>query len=243
MGVVNAVLGAFNRGVISRLALARVDIARVALSAEIQRNWMPRVLGSMMLRPGLQYITSTKSNNRAKYFPFVFSSTDTALLELTNTVLRVLVNDVPITRAAVTSTISNGTFDTDLTDWTDADESGATSAWLTGGYMSLTGSGFNAAIRRQQVTVAGANINTQHALRIVINRGPVLLRVGSASGGDQYVSETSLGTGTHSIAFTPSGDFHVQLFNRTQNAALVDSIAIESAGVMELPTPWLEADL
>jgi hypothetical protein len=30
-------------------------------------------------------------------------------------------------------------------------------------------------------------------LRIVIARGPVYLRVGSTSGGDEYVSETALG--------------------------------------------------
>ena len=41
---------AFNRGRISRLALARTDFARTQFSAEIQTNWMPRALGSMMLR-------------------------------------------------------------------------------------------------------------------------------------------------------------------------------------------------
>lgn len=243
MGVINTVLGAFNRGIVSRLAQARVDIARIALSAETQRNWMPRVLGSMMLRPGLAYITSTKSHNRAKYLPFEFSTTDTALLELTDSVLRVLVNDAVVTRVSVSSAISNGAFDTNLTGWTDADESGATSSWLTGGYMSLVGTGFNAAIRRQQVTVAGGDVNKQHALRIVITRGPVLIRVGSSAGGDQYINETTLGTGTHSLTLTPTGDFHIQLFNRAQPASLVDSIAVEAAGVMELPTPWAEDDL
>jgi hypothetical protein len=71
----------------------------------------------------------------------------------------------------------------------------------------------------------------------------VLLRVGSSAGGDQYISETALSTGTHSLAFTPSGDFHIQLFNRRIPAALVDSIAVEAAGVVEVTAPWLEADL
>ena len=44
----------FNRGVISKYAIARADVERVRLSAREQKNWMPRVLGSMSLRPGLE---------------------------------------------------------------------------------------------------------------------------------------------------------------------------------------------
>lgn len=231
----------FNRGLMSLLGCARIDIARYALSAEVFTNWMARVLGSMMLRPGLEYISSTKSNAKAKNIPFVFSVDDTALLEVTSGVLRVRADDALITRPPVTAAVTNGSFGADVTGWTDSDESGATSAWATGGYLSLIGTGTNAAIRDQQVTVNQAN--TEHALRIVVQRGPVLLRVGSSSGGDQYVSETTLGTGTHSLAFTPTGNFHVRLMNRRIPAALVDSVSVEAAGTMELPAPWLEADL
>ena len=50
---------AFNRGVISSRGLARVDLERMAMSSDEQTNWMPRVLGSMMLRPGLEFIDRT----------------------------------------------------------------------------------------------------------------------------------------------------------------------------------------
>jgi hypothetical protein len=240
VGRVNALLGAFNRGVVSNLALARIDIARIQLSAALQTNWMPRTLGPMMVRAGLAYTGTTNDNQFAKHIPFIFSSTDLALIELTDQAIRVIVDDVPITRGSVSSAVTNGTFNTNLTGWTDSDEAGATSAWATGGYASLTGTGFNAAILRQEVTVAAGDQNDEHALRVVVNRGPVLLRVGSAAGGDQYISETSLGTGTHSLAFTPTGNFHIQIFNRNRRAALVDSVTVEAAGVMELPAPWIE---
>ena len=58
----NVPLIAFNRGLISQLALARVDLRRTALSADIQTNYVPRVLGSMMIRPGLGYTGETKDN-------------------------------------------------------------------------------------------------------------------------------------------------------------------------------------
>ena len=59
MATEDKTLLAFNRGVISSRGLARVDLDRMAMSAEIQSNFIPRVLGSMMLRQGMEYIDNT----------------------------------------------------------------------------------------------------------------------------------------------------------------------------------------
>lgn len=232
---------AFNRGRISPLALARVDFARTALSAEVQTNWLPRALGSMTLRPGLGYTGATRGNDVSVTIPFVKARDDTARLELTDGVMRVWVNDVLVTRPTVTSAITNGTFGSDIASWTDQDGGASVSAWATGGYMSLIGTTTAAAKRRQQVTCA--NVGIAHALNISITRGPVLIRVGSSAGADDYISETTLETGFHSLTFTPSGDFHIDLFNYNEAASLVNSIVVASAGTMEITTPWVEADL
>ena len=237
----NVPLQAFNRGIVSPLSLARTDIDRVALSAETQTNWMPRTLGSMMLRPGLGYIGSTRNNLTSKTIPFIFATDDTADLEITDQVMRVWVSDALVERPAVTATIANGGFDSNVASWTDNDESGATSTWLTGGYLSLLGTGFNAAIREQEITVT--ETGTVHALRIVINRGPVTIQVGSTSGTDDFITKKSLGTGTHSLTFTPTGNAFLELSSTESYSVLVDSVAIESSGTLELPAPWLEADL
>lgn len=237
----NVFLFAFNRGLVSPLALGRTDLERLQLSAETYTNWRPRALGSMMLRPGSSYLGSTASDNTARFIPFVFSTDDTALIELTNLVCRVWVSDALVTRSAVTAAVANGSFDSDLTSWTDSDESGATSAWVTGGYLGLTGDGTNAAIRRQQVTVNEAN--TEHALSIVIERGPVTFRCGSAAGTDSYITETVLDTGYHSLAFTPTGDFHLQFSSRHKRQTLVDSCTVESSGAMTIVTPFTGNDL
>ena len=129
----NVPLYAFNRGLVSDLALARVDLDRLSLSAETYSNWMPRALGPMMLRPGRQYIGETASSNQAKFLPFVFSTDDLALIEITNLLVRVWVSDSLIARSTVTASVANSGFDTDLTSWVDTDDAGATSAWVTGG--------------------------------------------------------------------------------------------------------------
>lgn len=241
MGQENVALFAFNRGRISRLALARTDVKRTAMSADVMTNWMPRVLGSMMLRPGLAYLGTIPSAPRI--IPFVFATTDTALLEITTAGMRVWVSDALITRGSVSSAVANGNFDANLTSWTDNDEAGGTSAWVAGGYMGLTGNGTNAAIRDQTVTVAAADQGDEHALRIVIQRGPVTLRVGTSTSDDSYINETELETGTHSLAFTPTGNFNIRFLSRYKRQVLVDSCNVEASGVMSITTPWGASDL
>lgn len=243
MPQINAPLLAFNRGIVSKLALARTDIERIKLSAEIQTNWMPRSLGSMMLRAGWKYIGGTLNDAQSVNVPFVFSASDTAIIELSGQTMRVRVDETIISRPSVSSQTTNGTFDSDLANWTDADESGATSAFVTGGYMGLTGTGTAAAIRTQTVTVSGADQGVEHALEIVVDRGPIVLRVGSTSGADDYVRETTLGTGNHSLAFSPLSNFFIRVSNRRNFLARVDSITVAPSGEMRLAAPWGAAAL
>jgi hypothetical protein len=234
---------AFNRGLISRRALARVDVGRVGLSAETQTNWLPRVLGSMTIRPGRKYLGATSNNNAARFLPFVYSLDDTALIELTSTVMRIWDGETEalVTRPTVTAAISNSSFASDLTGWTDADESGATSEWVTGGYLGLTGTGFSSAIRHQLVTCNEPAVT--HAIRVSVPQGPVVIRIGATAGADEYLAATTLRTGTHSLTFEPADDFYVQFSASRQYRALISSAAIEAAGVLELPTEWTSVDL
>lgn len=237
----NTAVLAFNRGQVSRQAIARMDVRKIPWAAEEQTNWMARVLGSMALRPGLEYIGTTASNGAAKYIPFVFNLTNTAKIEMSVGKMRVWVNDVLVTRPSVSASVTNGAFTSDLSGWTDADETGAASTHNGGGFLQLVGTGFDAAIRRQEVTVT--ETGTLHALAIDIERGPVILRVGSTAGDDDYIAETELKSGAHSLSFTPSGNFFIQFSSTAQAAKLVDSVAVESSGVMEVKAPWTASDL
>lgn len=243
MAKLNAAHFAFNRGVVSRLVLGRADIDRLRLSAEEQTNFIPRTLGSMMLRPGFAYLLATKDDAKARYIPFVKSTDDVALVEVTASAVRVVKDDAVITRTSVTTAVSNGTFTTDLTDWTDADESGATSLWATGGYLSLVGTKFKAAKRRQLVAVTAGDQNKAHCAIVTVERGLVTCRIGSTSGGDEYVSEAVLRPGEHHLAFTPTGSFYIEFSATSEAAALVDSVSIASSGDMTITAPWAATDL
>lgn len=235
----NVPLTAFNRGVISPLALARVDVQRVALSAEEQTNWIPKKLGPMSLRPGFEYVGGTLNNAKAVYLPFVFAVDDTSLVELTAGTARFWVDDALVTFPAVSTAVTNGLFTSDITGWTDADESGGTSVW-SGGAMSLIGDGTNKAIRYQLVAVAVEDRQVAHALSVKVASGDCIVRVGSTLGGQEYVSDTACNPGTTTLAFTPTGDFYVQIMNSDPYPGLVDSLTAYT-GVLEVTTPWTTA--
>lgn len=234
---------AFNRGIISPLGLARFDLKRLALSAQIMVNWICRTLGSMMLRPGLAFIDTTFSNAKAVHIPFIKSIPDTAIIELTNNLMRVRVAEAIISRVAVSTAITNGTFSGNITGWTQNDDTGGLSQWATGNFMSLSGNKTARGIRFQNVTVSGGDQGKEHALRIVINKGYVTLRVGTTNGDDSYINNTTLYVGTHSLAFTPTGNFTIQVSSSTVYASLITSIAIEGSGAMTIATAWTTAML
>ena len=227
-------LYSLNKGVISRLGLARVDVKRLALAAEVQKNWMPRVLGAMSLRVGWKHLGATASNAATKLLRFIFATSDTALVELTDSLMRVWIADTLLTRPAVSTTVTNGTF-ASLVGWTDYDEGSAAST-LVGSYLQLLGAGSSRAIREQAVVCASPGI--EHGLRITIVRGPVMLRIGSTSGGDDYITETTLYEGTHSLSFTPTGTFYIRFFSSLLRAVWVSGCVVESAGVVTLPSPY-----
>lgn len=242
MGSDNVSIHAFNRGIISPKALARVDLQRTPLSAEIQDNIMPRTLGSAMLRPGTWFLGTSHANARPRFFPFVFSSSDIALIELTSNAMRVWQGFGIVTRVSVSAVIANGSFTSDVSSWTDADESGASSFWGTGGFLILQGTSINKAIRHQTVAI-GSGSGKLHAVRLIVATGQVLFRVGSSVMGQELVSEQILTEGEHSITFTPFGNFSITLAARTYYQTAVTSIAIEAAGPMVLTTPWATVDL
>jgi hypothetical protein len=424
MSRVNAPLLAWNRGLLSPKALARVDLDRAKLSAEVFNNWLPNTQGSMSIRPGTQWFGSSIRDTGAYWVEFVASTDDVALLELTDNVMRIWLGDdahdlsllsrplvdttvsltdtgwtnastggaitsgsasdiIPtmtgattdgVTITASTEAVSEGApawhaaDDSISTEWADtgsghgslpswwnvnfggpdtgdreavtsysvramSDSSGlnnAPSAWRliasnfdTGTYAIDTGkwtledertaqTGWALSEKRtyetdqgdtgtvtarrhwrlyftaingdvadprliiaeiemftaataQQVRLEGSNLvlnatsigarakrtkrvivsdtGTEHALAIQISRGPVTLRVGSTNGDDDYISETSLRTGYHNLAFTPTSNFWITLQSDAIIDRIVSSLEISDSGTVELTTPWDATDL
>lgn len=244
MARTNAALLAMNRGEVSKLALARVDVERMRLSAECQLNWLPTVVGSMGLRPGLQYVDQVRANSPALLVPFVYSKFDTALLELTANFMRVHIDDALVVRAAVGTVIGDSSF-SGTGAWTTGNTTSGASVTIAGGGMRLAAGPIGSVAQAQQViSVAPADFGVVHGLRVVVENGPVTLRLGSAAGLSDLIEQTTLDTGTHSLAFTPlTAAITLQIESTDAWEKSLSRCTIDTAGTLELPTPWGEADL
>ncbi|MBV8663846.1 MAG: hypothetical protein JO107_12145 [Hyphomicrobiales bacterium] len=250
-------LYALNRGEIDPLALSRVDQEHLRLAAQIQCNWLPRVLGPMMLRPGSEQIGVVYQSSPAKAVPFIAAFDDTAEIELTNYLMRVWVDDALVTRASVGTVVPG--FNSGL--WTTAATGTASVVYSAAGCTISSVNIGAVATATAAVTVAAQDQGVEHGLRVIVTNGPIILRIGSTSGGNDVFYDETLDTGTYSMAFTPpvgAGTIYVQLnstvspenFNTkttTQpqgiQAVTLQSLSIEGPGVMTLPTPWPQAVL
>lgn len=432
----NVSLLSFNRGLIGPKSLARVDLDRTRLSAETCTNFTIATQGSLSLRPGTKYFGSSRQDTGAEFIEFIASTTDVALLELTNDTgtgegaMRVWLGDdahelallgrpavdttvtlsdtgwvndstggaiatqavdiipamtgsttsgVSITASSeetshptdgnrsawkaaddnvftewqdtgnfnpstlpswwnadfgsdagnrqavtsysirapdasgdllnapnswglITSNFDTGTFATDTGKWTLVDQRTGEASWATSEKRTFTrldsdtgtvesmrhwrlnftannGGGafgdylmiaeiemFDAAVAQQvklqgggrvlnatairslaqatkRVVVDTGDAGIEHSLDINVGRGPVVLRVGSTDGDDDYISEASLGTGYHNLAFTPSGNFHITLQNADVIDRIVSSLTIGDTGTVQIQTPWVASNL
>lgn len=234
----------FNVGVFDRNALHRTDLEKPRLAAERQTNFLCDAVGRATLRAGFEFMSSVLGTGKGRMIPFIAGSSDAFQLIMADEAMYVLdgQTDELVSRVAVSTAITSGDFSAS-TGWTLASTSGQTTT-VSGGTLNLTARAHGGkATALQQVTVAGADQNVEHALRIVVSRGPVMFRCGSTSGGEEYIAETALRAGEHSLAFTPTGDFYVQFSSELPVLKMVNSITVEAAGNMSLPTLWAEADL
>src|SRR3990167_7519025 len=136
MPKVNADLLAFNRGLVSPLALARTDVERTRLSASVFSNFLPKTQGAMRLRPGSKYLGSSYNDSGAAWVEFVAATDDVASLELTDLRMRVWEDgDTLISRP--TRKIAIETLSTDTGLWTAAASSGGATATFSAGTLVL----------------------------------------------------------------------------------------------------------
>lgn len=230
---------AFNRGEVSKAALARVDNERLRLAAECQLNWMPTVIGEMTLRPGLQCVNEVLGDAQGITIPFIFSKFDTAVLELTPSNLRIEIAGTLVSRVAVGTVISDPFFVSGA-GWTTAGSTAGTTVQVSGGGCNLIAGPVGSLAQVQQiVSIAVGDRGKEHGLFLNVTNGPVTVRAGTAAGLSDVIASTELDTGVHSLAFTPAtGSVYLQIESTDAWSKALTHVAIDGAGVLTLATPW-----
>ena len=236
----NAPVYSLNGGEVGPSALARFDLQRLQFAAERMENLFPEVIGQMSFRPGLEMLDESLPNT--VMVPFVVDSETQYMLMFSNNRMRVMQNGRLLRREAVDTVIQSGDFSS-FTGWTDV-STGTATAFATNDVLVLDGEPTSEAIARQQVQVPIGFRPIEHALDIRVNRGTVILNVGTSAGGSDLINGAALGPGRHSIAFTPNAaNFWIDLSNPENRSTIVNSCTIDEAGILSVVHPWSGQDL
>ena len=228
----NFPLYSLNGGEVGEEALARLDLQRMQFAASECTNAIPRIVGSLTLRPGLEYMSELPAT-AGKTLGYNYSLAGDFLPVFSDQSFRILRNGAYIERSAVGTTIANGDFagGVSFTDWIDT-SAGSAAAEFDTGSLKLRGSVFESASVNQTIPVAVADRGTEHGLRIDVRLGPVEVSLGSAAGGNDLIPSFLLEDGSHSLSFTPTtANVHLKLRGDARGVVLVNSVMIEAAGV------------
>jgi len=244
----NPYFPAFNGGEVSPRLHARTDHPKYRAWLETCLNLIPLSEGAIMRRSGSRYVTEVADSAvMSKLQHFVPAIDQAYMLEFGANLIRFNRFQGKIVAANTDAAITNGTFDSGITDWDDISNGTGSIAWDSANAdLDLRGQGSgNEAIAQQDVTTTSTNV--EHVLKFRV-RGlqgdEVSVRVGSASGGSQFLAATTRKTGYHCIPFTPtSSPFYVQFVNGMNKTVSIDDVSLIDNAPIEIGSPWPAADV
>ncbi len=124
--------GPFNAGEISPRLAARTDFQKYPNGAETVENLIPLAEGALMRRAGTRYVAElADSSVQGRLKSFQFSDEESHILEFGDQTLRFYFRQGQLNVANTTASITNGTFDSDTSGWTDESTGSASIAQET----------------------------------------------------------------------------------------------------------------
>ena len=229
----------FTAGELSPRLDGRVDLQKYQNGARLLENMIVLPHGGITRRPGFRFVAETRdAAQKVRLIPFEFSAEQAYVLELGDRYMRFYRDRGRLEVDGVTSTVSNGGFETGISGWTDASTApAAISHDGAGQRMVLTGSGGNRAIARQSIS---CQANALHVLLFRVVAGAAEISVGTSAGGGNLVDARRCVEGWHSVEFTPqTGTIWLQFASTSPVApTAIDSVAFHAAAPLELETPY-----
>ena len=247
MPKVHPITPSMNTGELSPRLASRVDFNKYPSGLETMENLIPLSEGGAMRRAGTRYVAATKTGAtvKSRLKKFQFSTSQSYIIEMGNNYMRFFKDQGQISVPNITASITNGTFASNITNWSDNSGGGSSiSHDSTNQRLSLTSNGSTNAHAEQTVTNSSA---LEHVLQFQVIGAPgdyVLFRVGTSSSGTQLVNDFIAEVGYHSYSFTATAaNFYVQFINELGKTVQIDNVALLDNAPVELVTPYAEADL
>lgn len=240
----------FTTGEATPLVDARQEVDWYANATRRQANMVSIPHGPAFRRPAARYVARAKfADKMFRNLPFRFSTEQAYNIEAGDLYMRFYRTRAQLTVAQTDAAITNGTFGTSTSDWDDRSGAGSSIAHdASNARLNLVSNGTTEAHAEQDVTTT--DLNQEHVLAVEIFGAPgdtVRVRVGTNSEGEELLADRALGIGTHLVAFTPTASpFYVGFVHKIGKTLQVDNVSILGTGAavpVELPAPYLEADL
>lgn len=232
----------FTSGEISKNAEGRVDFSKYYHSVKTMRNFLPTVLGGATRRPGFHFADYPKYNDKkCRLIPFEFGVTQAYIIEAGELYFRFWMDGYLIRELTGSDLITNGSFTTDLTGWTDYSVSPGSAVWNSG-HVDLNGG-------TDGVGAVGQAINTvankTYLLTFDVGTNPLKLRIGTTENGTEIVYDVQYAAGTtRQVAFIARGTTTYITFLKNSNGiATLDNVVCREYAPVEITSPYLEADL
>lgn len=241
----------FNSGEYGERMDARVDFAKYASAGARFLNILPLPQGPWTRRPGSRYIAGVAdSSSFHRIIAFQFSTIRAYVLEFGNATLRFYRLQASVSVENTDASITNGTFDSNVTGWSDQSTGGTAviSHDSTLNMMNLVGDASQTAVAQQEVAIGASFRSTVHVLTFRIYGAPgdiVKVRIGSTSGATDIVNDFQAGAGYHSLDFDPAtnSSVFIQFRNEDDKTKKVDNVALLDNEPLEIATPYATADL
>ena len=179
-----------NSGEFSPRMEARLDFEKYPNAAKTMRNVLPYPQGGFTRRPGTRFARSVKTAGDATILiPFEFSEDDAYIIEHGDAYMRFFKRQARLATANVASSITNGTFASDITSWNDR-STGSINSTVT---MTIA----NPCV----VTYTGHGLSNNDP--IIFTTSGADLPTGITAGTTYYILNST--TDTFNIAATPLG--------------------------------------
>ena len=235
----------FTRGELSPRLQGRIDFQGFFNGVEVLQNMLVLPHGGVMKRPGTRFVGSVSDQTKpARLLPFEFSVEETYILALNDEVMRFYLNEGElVTNDLGGASITNGTFDSDLSGWSDI-SNGSGSVSQNNGQAKFDGDGSGNEARLSQ-SVSISNTNTVHTLRLKLeNRSEQFgffprLKIGSSQGATD-LKDIDLAFGTHVVDFDPGGNstVHVEIEYSGSRTITLDNVVMLDNQPVEIEIPW-----
>ena len=229
----------FTAGELTPRMLARPDMAQYAQGLKRLENLLPMPHGGVTNRPGMRFVAAAKNPaKKTRVIPFAFNVEQTYVIELGDLYLRFYRDRGQI----VDELVTNGTFTTDISGWTDLSTGADSIGHDTGTQrLALIGAAGETAQAEQAVTISSPS--SPHRLAVQVFAGTVTLTVGTSSGASDIQGPTSLGPGSHELTFTPGAALIYLGFGHGDGATrTIDSVSL-FVTPHEIAAPYTEAEL